>query len=131
MGSFGKGDRGGNRSKGGGKGGATASGIPLGELLPEANDAVKKECAVDFDAEANNAKFEKVSADTEDKVKPLSGYNKTSSFFDNISCEATDRAADVERPKIDREKAREYDRDTFGDTRRPPRPVGVRRMKGK
>jgi len=128
----GKGDRGGNRAKGGGKSGLTASGVPVGELLPEVNADVKKECADDFDLTAAGTKFEKASAaDGEENAKVLSGYNKSSSFFDNISCEATDRAADVERPKVDREKARQYDKDTFGDTRRPPRPVGVRRMKGK
>merc|ERR550537_1130654 len=117
----------GSRPKGGG---ATASGAPVGELLPEVNADVKKQCAADFDVDAANTKFEKVT-DEGDKPKPLSGYNKTSSFFDNISCEATDRAAESERPKVDREKARQYDRDTFGDTRRPPRPVGMRRGKGK
>ena len=40
-------------------------------------------------------------------------YWKASSFFDNISCEATDRAAEVDRPKVDREKAREYDKADF------------------
>lgn len=124
--SEGKGKDRGNRSKGG----VTASGAPVGELLPEANAQVKTQVADDFDVEAANAKMEKVT-DEGDKAKPLSGYNKSSSFFDNISCEATDRAAESERPKVDREKARQYDRDTFGDTRRPPRPVGARRAKGK
>lgn len=108
----------------------TANGVPVGELLPEDNATAKKEFAEDFDLSAAGTKFEKVTEESTDK-KPLAGYNKTSSFFDNISCEATDRADNVERVKVDREVAREHDKDTFGDTRRPPRPVGVRRGKGK
>lgn len=124
--SEGKGDKG---RRSGGKAGTTASGAPVGELLPETNADAKKEFAEDFDVTASNTKFDKVKEADEKQI--LSGYNKTSSFFDNISCEATDRAADADRPKIDREKARQYDKETFGDTRRPPRPVGVRRGKGK
>jgi len=129
--SSGKGDRGGNRSRGGA--GATVSGVPVGELLPEENSDAKKEFAEEFDVDASNTKFEKITDDAEQAVAkpPLSGYSKSSSFFDNISCEATDRAGDVERQKVDREQAREHDKETFGDTRRPPRPVGVRRGKGK
>jgi len=124
----GKGDRGGRR---GGGGGVTASGAPVGELLPEENSATKKELAEEFDLTAASTKFDKVESAEAEGKQILSGYNKTSSFFDNISCEATDRAADADRQKVDRDKARQYDRETFGDTRRPPRPVGVRRGKGK
>jgi len=128
-GGYGKGDRGGKRSRGGGKG-LTASGAPVGELLPEENADAKKEFAEDFDIAAAGAKFDKVTGEAGEKA-PLSGYNKSTSFFDNISCEATDRATESDRQKIDRDKARQYDKETFGDTRRPPRPVGVRRPKGK
>jgi len=124
----GKGDRGG-KGRSGGKGKDTVGGAPVGELVPEKNSEAKKEYAEDFDLTAASTKFEKVT-DSADK-QPLSGYNKTSSFFDNISCEATDRAADTEHVKVDRDKARQYDKETFGDTRRPPRPVGARRGKGK
>jgi len=129
--SAGGGGAGGGRSSGG-----VAGGIPVGELQPEENAAVKKEVAEDFDVTAANQKFDKVSAvenaeGIEDRLKPLSGYDKTKSFFDSISCEATERPAESERPKMDREKAREFDRETFGDTRRPPRPAGGRPGKGR
>lgn len=126
-------DKGGKRS-----GGRTASGmggIPVGELQPEENAEVKKECAEDFDTTAANDKFEKVLdidgvEGVEDRLKPLSGYDKAKSFFDSISCEATERPIEAERPKADREKAREFDKETFGDTRRPPRPAGKGRRRG-
>eukprot|EP00449_Zooxanthella_nutricula_P032177 CAMPEP_0198489310 /NCGR_PEP_ID=MMETSP1462-20131121/1375_1 /TAXON_ID=1333877 /ORGANISM="Brandtodinium nutriculum, Strain RCC3387" /LENGTH=371 /DNA_ID=CAMNT_0044217811 /DNA_START=36 /DNA_END=1148 /DNA_ORIENTATION=- len=118
----GGGDKGGGKRGGGGGGrsGAAPGGIPVGELRPEENAAVKKEVAEDFDVTAANDKFEKVGATEGDegfdeRLKPLPGYDKTKSFFDSISCEATQRSAEAERPKIDREKARESDRETFGD----------------
>lgn len=103
-------------------------GAPVGELVPEENATTKRECASEFDLTAANDRFEKLDnpdAGTEGAdLKPLDGYDKTKSFFDCISCEATERAGTSERQKIDREKAREFDRETFGDTRRPPRPQG-------
>lgn len=104
-------------------------GIPVGELRPEENAATKREFALEFDVEAANEKFDKAllnesAAGLEEKYKPLDGYDKKKSFFDSISCEATERSGTSDRQKIDRDKAREFDRDTFGDTRRPPRPIG-------
>lgn len=122
-------DKGGSRSGGKAGKGLTAQGVPVGELLPEMNSDAKKEFAEEFDLSAAATKFDKVT-DAEEK-KPLSGYSKVSSFFDNISCEATDRAEEADRPRVDREKARAFDKETFGDTSRPPRPAGVRRGKGK
>lgn len=129
---FEKGSKGGGGKGGfGGKGGkgfdrkGGADGIPVGELPPEENTATKRECAAEFDVEAANTKFDKLDKVDDSglgELKPLEGYNKTKSFFDSISCEATERAGTSERPKMDREKAREFDRETFGDTRRPPRP---------
>jgi len=136
-GDSGKGGGKGDRNRRGGKpdarGGDAPFGVPVGELLPEENAAAKKACADDFEFGAANEKFDKIteSGDGEGEKKPLSGYSKTSSFFDNISCEATDRAADADRVKVDRDKARQYDKETFGDTRRPARPLGARRGKGK
>lgn len=132
----GSGDAGGK--KGGGRRGGDSGGVqgtPVGELLPEENSDVKKEYGEDFDYGGSNAKFDKVSTvegveDIDEKLKPLSGYDKGKSFFDNISCEATQRTGEAERQKVDRNKARQYDRETFGDTRRPPRPIGGRRGKG-
>lgn len=34
-----------------------------------------------------------------DSLKPLPGYDKTKSFFDSISCEATERSGAADRPK--------------------------------
>jgi len=131
------GGSGGRRSGGtGGSAGDGAGGTPVGELLPQVNEAEKSKYTEEFDYEGENKKFDKVLKDVEgdeavdDKLKPLSGYDKGKSFFDNISCEATERAGDAERPKVDRNKARQNDRETFGDTRRPPRPTGGRRGKG-
>lgn len=124
------------KGKGGGgkgKGKAGQEGTPVGELLPDTTGAGKKEFTEDFDVSGANAGFSKVASidDATDEMKPLAGYDKSSSFFDNISCEATERAGDVKREKVDRAKAQENDRVTFGDTRRPPRPVWSRRGKGK
>eukprot|EP00747_Dinoflagellata_sp_TGD_P182148 gnl/TRDRNA2_/TRDRNA2_36268_c0_seq2.p1 gnl/TRDRNA2_/TRDRNA2_36268_c0~~gnl/TRDRNA2_/TRDRNA2_36268_c0_seq2.p1 ORF type:complete len:387 (-),score=104.90 gnl/TRDRNA2_/TRDRNA2_36268_c0_seq2:130-1290(-) len=133
------------RSDDGGKGGGSRrggrssggnDGLAVGELLPEVNEAVKKELAEDFDYSASNAKFEKVGGTEADGVteelKPLPGYDKSKSFFDSISCEMTDRAAGAaNRQKIDRETAQQIEKETFGETRRPPRGSGWRREKGK
>eukprot|EP00929_Paragymnodinium_shiwhaense_P030667 TRINITY_DN1733_c0_g1_i2.p1 TRINITY_DN1733_c0_g1~~TRINITY_DN1733_c0_g1_i2.p1 ORF type:complete len:398 (-),score=138.69 TRINITY_DN1733_c0_g1_i2:200-1393(-) len=129
---------GGGKSESAGKGGEGSrrkegadGAAPVGELLPSVNESTKKEVAEDFDYSQANTKFDKVNKEAEagidDKLKPLSGYDKGKSFFDNISCEATECAGDAERPKMDRSKAKQSDRETFGDTRRPPRPAGGRR----
>mmetsp|Transcript_44568 Transcript_44568/g.128940 ORF Transcript_44568/g.128940 Transcript_44568/m.128940 type:complete len:398 (+) Transcript_44568:98-1291(+) len=130
------GSSGGGRRSGGGGSGDGVGGTPVGELLPQVNEAEKSKYTEAFDYEGENKKFDKVFQAAEgeeavdDKLKPLSGYDKGRSFFDNISCEATERAGDAERPKVDRNKAWQNDRETFGDTRRPPRPTGGRRGKG-
>jgi len=127
------GGRRGGKGGGGGGGGGNSTGISVGELQPEENAAVKRECAEEFDVAGANDKFEKVNGTegVEDKMKPLAGYDKSKSFFDNISCEASERAADSERVKMDRDKARQFDKETFGDTQRPPRPSGGRPSKGR
>jgi len=124
----GKGGKGYNR-----KGDTGKDGAPVGELAPEANEATKRQCAAEFDLKEANARFEKLDREepADEPLKPLDGYDKKKSFFDSISCEATERAGTSERPKIDREKAREFDRETFGDTRRQPRFQGGKgRRKG-
>jgi len=123
----------GGRRGGGGQAGSAAA---VGELMPEENSDVKKEFAEDFDVTAANDKFDKVTKiedveGLEERLKPLQGYNKSTSFFDSISCEATERSAEFERQKVDRDKARQFDKETFGDTRRPPRPTGGRPGKGR
>lgn len=136
----------GNPNVGGQGGGArrggssNVPGAPVGELPPEENAEAKKEFAEDFNYEAANEKFDKVqiiesvegdAGVVEERLKPLSGYDKGKSFFDNISCEATERTVEAERQKVDREKARQFDRETFGNTRRPPRPTVARPGKGR
>jgi len=122
-----------SKGKGGGKRGA-AEGSSIGELLPEENEQVKKEYAIEFDVETANEKFDKaaIAAETDEgaTLKPLTGYDKTKSFFDSISCEATERSGAADRPKADVAKMRSMDRETFGDARRPPR-QGGRGGKGK
>lgn len=125
-----------SRRGGGGGGGLAANGVPVGELVPEDNAEAKKEFAEEFDYGASNNKFDKVTTSDgvdglEDRLKPLNGYDKSKSFFDSISCEATERSSDNDRQKVDRDKARQFDRETFGDTRRPPRPTGGRPGKGR
>lgn len=133
--SRGKGSGGGDRGARRAFNDNTGTGVPVGELLPEENVDIKKEYAKDFDTSASNAGFGKIESidgvDGVENLRPLAGYVK-SNFFDNISCEATERAAEGEsdRQKADRDKARQFDRETFGDTRRPPRPTGGRRGKG-
>lgn len=131
------GGKGGDTGKSGGgtrRGGGGVSATPVGELVPSANQAAKSKYTDEFDYEEENKKFDKnvvKDEEVDDKMKPLSGYNKGKSFFDSISCEATERAGDSERVRVDRNTARETDRETFGDTRRPPRPLGGRRGKGR
>mmetsp|Transcript_8992 Transcript_8992/g.21322 ORF Transcript_8992/g.21322 Transcript_8992/m.21322 type:complete len:411 (-) Transcript_8992:131-1363(-) len=125
----GKGDKG--KGKISSKGGSRRDGAAIGELLPEANEEVKKEFEKEFDVTAANSKFDKEAVAKEgeegDSLKPLPGYDKTKSFFDSISCEATERSGAADRPKADVAKMRSMDRETFGDARRPPRPGGMRR----
>eukprot|EP00930_Biecheleria_cincta_P033517 TRINITY_DN2322_c0_g1_i2.p1 TRINITY_DN2322_c0_g1~~TRINITY_DN2322_c0_g1_i2.p1 ORF type:complete len:393 (+),score=112.97 TRINITY_DN2322_c0_g1_i2:165-1343(+) len=110
--------------RGGGGGGGGGNGV-IGELLPKANSETKRQCAEDFDYASSNQKFDKVE-DSED-LKPLDGYNKGKSFFDNISCQATERTGEAGRPRADREKVREADLEAFGDAK----PPSTRERRGK
>ncbi|KAJ3102293.1 hypothetical protein HDU97_000650 [Phlyctochytrium planicorne] len=85
----------------------------------------------DYDFESANAKFdrselkfpakpdqangeeEKVSPDNEEPTSPSNFYDKTSSFFDNISCEARDRA-EGERRRVRQNEERRLNMETFG-----------------
>ncbi|CAK9054374.1 unnamed protein product [Durusdinium trenchii] len=102
-----KGEKGKGRRRGG-------NGI-VGELLPEANADTKRQCAEDFDFEESAQKFNKVSAN--DDLKPLEGYDKGKSFFDQISCEATERSGEAGRHRADRDKVRDADRAAFGESK--------------
>ena len=62
----------------------------------------------EFDVTAANSLFDKGAVATEgetDSLKPLPGYDKTKSFFDSISCEATERSGAADRPKAGRPRA--------------------------
>jgi len=71
----------------------------------------------EFDLEASNARFEKekiyaeVANANQDQLEKA--YDKTSSFFDQISCEATDRLKDKDRRK-EMQEQRKIDQETFG-----------------
>jgi hypothetical protein len=75
---------------------------------------VKNEVGNNFDFDAANAK---VSEDKAEPPKYECGYNKTSSFYDTISSDARKKETkDGESFRVDREKQRELDKDTFGVT---------------
>jgi len=71
----------------------------------------------EFDIQAANLRFDKekilgeVSKDKSEQGTPA--YDKTSSFFDNISCEATDRMKDEKTTRAMSEQ-RKIDAETFG-----------------
>jgi len=111
----GKGKDGKGEGKGGRRRGGGGNGI-VGELLPEENADTKRQCAEEFDFVSSAQKFDKVS--DLDALKPLEGYNKGKSFFDSISCEATERSGEAGRQRSDRDKAREADVEAFGDANR-------------
>lgn len=80
--------------------------------------------AKDFDFAAASARFEKARTEDANGV-PKSGYDKSKSFFDNISGEAgATRTSDADRSKADR------DSETFGDGDEASRPAGGRHRKG-
>jgi protein LSM14 len=101
-----------------------ASSQPVGELIPDEN--AKPEVGTDFDLEAAGATAEK------SEVKYEVGYNKSSSFFDTISSDATRKKEDKDPAefRMDREKQREVDKDTFGATALK-RPFGRRAGRGR
>eukprot|EP01055_Gregarina_sp_Pseudo9_P004804 Gregarina_sp_Pseudo_9__4803@NODE_501_length_2691_cov_281_032051_g472_i0_p1_GENE_NODE_501_length_2691_cov_281_032051_g472_i0NODE_501_length_2691_cov_281_032051_g472_i0_p1_ORF_typecomplete_len360_score70_97LSM14/PF12701_7/1_3e28FDF/PF09532_10/1_4e04FDF/PF09532_10/0_076FDF/PF09532_10/1_5e10SMATX/PF14438_6/0_0086Toxin_9/PF02819_15/0_37_NODE_501_length_2691_cov_281_032051_g472_i0721082 len=96
----------------GGRGGMNVNSKNIvGELTAQPNNSLKTQVAQAFDFEENNQKFEK------DKIAEAEGvkgaYDKTQSFFDNISCETLNRQHGRDS-KVDREKQRELDTETFG-----------------
>ncbi|VWU48419.1 trailer hitch homolog, putative [Hepatocystis sp. ex Piliocolobus tephrosceles] len=93
----------------------------IGELESQPNPALKSKFSPDFDFTTNNSKFDKSNI-LEEKEKEstevnndiqVGGYDKKSSFFDNISCETLDKKQG-KAAKVDREKLRMLDVDTFG-----------------
>ncbi|KAF8818382.1 FFD and TFG box motifs protein [Cardiosporidium cionae] len=110
----------------------------VGELLSQPNSLLKDQVSNDFDFDSSNAKFEKaiINGISENTAtisnKLIGGYDKKSSFFDNISCESLDRKQGRDE-RLDRDKQRALDVDTFGDaasTFRGPR-FSFRRGRGR
>eukprot|EP00931_Biecheleriopsis_adriatica_P018655 TRINITY_DN12992_c0_g1_i1.p1 TRINITY_DN12992_c0_g1~~TRINITY_DN12992_c0_g1_i1.p1 ORF type:complete len:337 (+),score=93.00 TRINITY_DN12992_c0_g1_i1:230-1240(+) len=118
-------------SSGKGKGSRRGGGgrATIGELLPEDNPDTKRQFAEEFDFTNSASKFDKVSDSS--NLKPLDGYDKGKSFFDSISCQATEQSGEVSRQRADRDKAREADAETFGDSKSERRGKGSRKGKGK
>ncbi|CRH01552.1 trailer hitch homolog, putative [Plasmodium relictum] len=93
----------------------------IGELESQPNPALKSKFSPDFDFSTNNLKFDKNNILDEKNKDSLSlnnnlqvgGYDKNASFFDNISCETLDKKQGKDE-KVDREKLRMLDVDTFG-----------------
>ncbi|KAF8817857.1 FFD and TFG box motifs protein [Cardiosporidium cionae] len=92
----------------------------VGELLSQPNSLLKDQVSNDFDFDSSNAKFEKtpINGISENvaniSTKLFGGYDRKSSFFDNISCESLDRKQGRDE-RLDRDKQRALDVDTFGD----------------
>jgi len=116
--------------RGRGRGGGGPRRI-VGELPPQQNQALRKEVSKAFDFDEANAKFNKAEEKAETKKegeesentateKTKGGYNKATSFFDRISCETIDRAAGQET-RVDRDKQRQLDTETFGTAATAPR----------
>jgi protein LSM14 len=101
------------RRRGGGGGGGGGPRSLVGELIPNASEEVKQEVGNNFDFESANAKMnEEKPGDTFE-----CGYNKSSSFYDTISSDSRKKETkDGESFRVDREKQRELDKDTFGVT---------------
>jgi len=79
------------------------------------NPSAPKQPLEEFDLEASNARFEKekILAEVSNQEHVDKAYDKTSSFFDSISCEATDRMKEKDRRKESQEQ-RKIDQETFG-----------------
>jgi protein LSM14 len=73
----------------------------------------------DFNFDEANARFnkekllEEVASDKQEQEEEPA-YNKDSSFFDNISCEATDRKDGKEKVRATMSEQRRIDAETFG-----------------
>ena len=88
---------------------------PVGELSASENAQTKAMVSEEFDFSSANEKFEKPPEVAKDESR--SGYSKVKSFFDDISCDALQRATNQQQGGFDssaRDKQREVDRETFG-----------------
>jgi len=113
--------RGGDRQYQGGRGVGVRRGT---QGYPRSNASGSPKLLEEFDFEGANARFDKEKileevatshADNEDNQSG-SAYDKTSSFFDNISCEATEKMKEKET-KVEKKTSadqRKLDSETFG-----------------
>ena len=87
---------------------------PVGELSASENPQTKALVSEEFDFSSANEKFEKPAEVSKDETR--SGYSKAKSFFDDISCDALQRASGQQGgfDRAARDKQREVDLDTFG-----------------
>jgi protein LSM14 len=131
---YGKGSYGGKGY--GGKGGhryhSNQKGGPVGELAANENAKTKAEMGTEeFDFSSANEKFEKPVEMSKEASgdDARSGYSKSKGFFDDISCDALDRAAGKESrfDRAARDKQREVDKETFGASAAAARPFGGHR----
>lgn len=100
----------------------------VGELAANENAQTKAEVGEEFDF-SSVAQIEKP-----DEIESRAGYSKTKSFFDDISCDAVERAKGGMRfDNAARDKQREVDKETFGAAAASARPFhhGHRRYNGK
>lgn len=90
---------------------------PIGELPANENARTKAEVgSEEFDFSIANEKFEKPVEISKEVDDARTGYSKTKGFFDDISCDALDRAVgkDNRFDRSARDKQRELDKETFG-----------------
>jgi protein LSM14 len=92
---------------------------PVGELNANENAQTKAEIGTEeFDFSSANAKFEKPDEQAPQVADSArAGYSKAKGFFDDISCDALERAAGSKEARFDRaarDKQRELDKETFG-----------------
>lgn len=124
--------RGGRGGRGGGVGGYGGPRRVIGELAAQPNQTLKSQVEQAFDFDESNRKFEKkeksaTESPTEGKENENAAsvstatvvYDKKTSFFDRISCDALDRQAGQEA-RVDRAKLRQLDMETFGATAAAP-----------
>lgn len=111
----------------------------IGELLAQPNQTLKSQLEEAFDFDESNRKFDRTQKDVIDSTSVAnegkenerttspggSVYDKKTSFFDRISCETLDRQAGHDT-RVDRNKQRQLDVETFGQSGPTPMRRGGR-----
>eukprot|EP00388_Colpodella_angusta_P005267 GDKJ01016404.1.p1 GENE.GDKJ01016404.1~~GDKJ01016404.1.p1 ORF type:complete len:320 (+),score=108.05 GDKJ01016404.1:21-980(+) len=100
------------------------SNIPIGELPANTDAPLRKEFSEDFEFNADIPTVEKEKAEF---ATAPAAYNSKSSFFDNISCEKTDRNGQQrQNDTSDAQRRRQTNIETFGVAQAPRGPGFVR-----